>query len=87
MSAEHQVINDIKVDKVFFDFIDKEVCEGLDISATEFFQSLSTILVKYQDENKSLLEKRKELQSKIDDWHLNNKRIDSGKYKNFLRKL
>ena len=36
MSTEHQVINDIKVDKVFFDFIDKEVCDGLDISATEF---------------------------------------------------
>ena len=87
MSAEHQVINDIKVDKVFFDFIDKEVCDGLDISATEFFQSLSTILAKYQDENKSLLEKRKELQSKIDDWHLNNKRIDPGKYKNFLQDI
>ena len=79
-----QVINDIKVDNVFFDFIEKEVCIGLDISATEFFQSLSNLLAKHQDENKLLLEKREELQSKINDWHLENKRIDQKKYKSFL---
>ena len=54
-----QVIDDIKVDKVFFDFIEKEVCNGLEISATDFFQSLSNLLAKHQDENKLLLEKRR----------------------------
>jgi len=79
MSTEHQVINDIKVNNKFYDFIDQEVCVGLDISAIEFFQSLSNILANYQDENKILLEKRSELQSKINDWHRNNKRIDQKK--------
>ena len=87
MSTEHQVINDIKVNNKFYDFIDQEVCDGLDISATEFFQSLSNILAKYQDENKILLEKRSELQSKINDWHRNNKRIDQKKYKSFLEDI
>ncbi len=32
MSTEHQVINDIKVNNKFYDFIDQEVCDGLDIS-------------------------------------------------------
>ena len=82
-----QVINDIKVDKVFFDFIEKEVCNGLEISATDFFQSLSNLLAKHQDENKLLLEKREELQSKINDWHLENKRIDQKKYKSFLKDI
>ena len=82
-----QVINDIKVDKVFFDFIEKEVCNGLDISAMNFFQSLSNLLAKHQDENKLLLEKRDELQSKINDWHLENKRIDQKKYKSFLKDI
>ena len=54
MSTEHQVINDIKVNNKFYDFIDQEVCVGLDISAIEFFQSLSNILANYQDENKIL---------------------------------
>ena len=82
-----QVINDIKVDKVLFDFIEKEVCNGLEISATDFFQSLSNLLAKHQDENKLLLEKREELQSKINDWHLENKRIDQKKYKSFLKDI
>ena len=82
-----QVINDIKVDKVFFDFIEKEVCNGLEISATDFFQSLSNLLAKHQDENKLLLEKREELQSKINEWHLENKRIDQKKYKSFLKDI
>jgi hypothetical protein len=29
MSTEHQVINDIKVNNKFYDFIDQEVCVGL----------------------------------------------------------
>ena len=87
MSTEHQVINDIKVNNKFYDFIDQEVCVGLDISAIEFFQSLSNILANYQDENKILLEKRSELQSKINDWHRNNKRIDQKKYKSFLEDI
>ena len=40
MSTDHQIINELKVDNIFFDFIDKEVCNGLDISAIDFFQSL-----------------------------------------------
>ena len=79
MSSDHQIINELKIDNDFFDFINKEVCEGLDISAKEFFQSLSNVLAKHQDENTNLLEKRQELQSKIDDWHQNNKRIDQNR--------
>jgi malate synthase len=65
MSTDYQIINEIKVDNVFFDFIDKEVCNGLDISAKDFFQSLSTILSEHQEKNKNLLKIREELQSKI----------------------
>ncbi len=87
MSNDHQIISELKIDNEFFDFIDKEVCEGLDISAKEFFQSLSNVLAKHQDENTNLLEKRQELQSKIDHWHQNNKRIDQNKYKSFLEDI
>ena len=37
MSTDHQIINELKVDNIFFDFIDKEVCNGIDISAIDFF--------------------------------------------------
>ena len=87
MSTDYQIINEIKVDNVFFDFIDKEVCNGLDISAKDFFQSLSTIVSEHQEKNKNLLKIREELQSKIDNWHLENKRIDPKNYKKFLEDI
>jgi Malate synthase len=73
MSSDQQIIKNIKADKIFFDFIDDEVCDGLDITAIDFFESLSKILSELQDSNHSLLNKRDKLQSQIDDWHIQNK--------------
>ena len=87
MSPNQQTINKIKVDKPFFDFIEKEVCDGLNISAKDFFKSLSKILSELQESNHSLLNKRDKLQSQIDSWHLENKRIDPQTYKKFLENI
>ena len=87
MNAGQQIIQDIKVDKTFFDFIDNEVCDGLEITATDFFESLSKILSELQESNQLLLDKRDEIQSQIDEWHLQNKRIDPQKYKEFLQSI
>ena len=87
MNAGQQIIQDIKVDKIFFDFIDNEVCDGLEITATDFFESLSKILSELQEPNQLLLDKRDKLQSQIDEWHLQNKRIDPQKYKEFLESI
>ena len=62
MNAGQQIIQDIKVDKIFFDFIDNEVCDGLEITATDFFESLSKILSELQESNQLLLDKRDEIQ-------------------------
>ena len=41
MNSNVRIIKDIKVDKTFINFIEKEACDGLDITAVEFFESLS----------------------------------------------
>ena len=87
MNAGQQIIQDIKVDKIFFDFIDNEVCDGLEITSTDFFESLSKILSELQESNQLLLDKRDKLQSQIDEWHIQNKRIDPQKYKEFLQSI
>ena len=87
MNADQQIIQDIKIDKIFFDFIDNEVCDGLEITATDFFESLSKILSELQESNQLLLDKRDKLQSQIDEWHIQNKRIDPQKYKEFLQSI
>ena len=87
MNSNERIIKDIKVDKTFFDFIEKEACDGLDTTAVEFFESLSKILDELQKPNQSLLNKRDLLQSQIDNWHIENKRIDPQKYKKFLESI
>jgi malate synthase len=68
MSNDSQIINKIQVDNTFFSFIEDEVCNGLNISAKDFFKSLSEVLYELQKKNTALLEKRDLLQSKIDQW-------------------
>ena len=62
---------------------------GLDISVDEFWKLTSEIITEFSDRNKSLLEKRKDIQKSIDDWHLNNDfDVDNlSTYKEFLRSI
>ena len=57
MSETKFTVGNVIVERNLFDFIENEVCKGLDISAENFFQSLSDILNDLQDENTQLLKK------------------------------
>ena len=87
MSKKQCNVGNLSIEQSLFDFIENEVCEGLDISAENFFQSLSDILNDLQDENTQLLKKRNSLQTQIDKWHLENNEIDPTSYKNFLKDI
>ena len=87
MSKTRCIVGNLSIERSLFDFIEKEACEGLDISAENFFQSLSDILSDLQDENTQLLKKRDSLQTQIDKWHIENNEIDPTAYKNFLKDI
>ena len=87
MSKKKCIVGKLSIEQSLFDFIENEVCEGLDVSAENFFQSLSNILNDLQDENTQLLKKRDSLQTQIDKWHLENNEIDPTSYKNFLKDI
>ncbi|MCS5615513.1 MAG: malate synthase G, partial [Candidatus Marinimicrobia bacterium] len=87
MSKRKYIVGHLNVEQSLFDFVEKEVCEGLNISAEDFFQSLSDILSDLQDENIQLLKKRDSLQTQIDKWHIENNEIDPSAYKNFLKDI
>ena len=53
MSNDSQIINKIQVDNTFFSFIEDEVCNGLNISAKDFFKSLSEVLYELQKKEHS----------------------------------
>ena len=84
MSKGKHNFSNICVESSLFDFIDKEACNGLDIKAKEFFESLSDVINELQKDNIDLLKKRDDFQSQIDKWHIENKRINPAAYKAFL---
>ena len=78
----------LKVSKELDDLINKKVCSGIDVNPDSFWDSLEKVVEEFTPRNKALLEKREDLQKKIDEWHLaNNKPIDKAEYKNFLKEI
>ena len=68
------------------DFLEHEVLVGLDITKEHFWSSFEKIVNEFSPRNKALLQKREDIQSKIDSWHIDHKDedFDSNKYKAFL---
>ncbi len=71
------------------EFVKTEMLKGLNITPGQFWTSLNIILKKFTPLNKSLLAERKDIQSKIDKWHKDNKftKSDIIEYKEFLKKI
>ncbi len=79
----------IKIDPNLFNFINTEVLNGLNISSEHFWNGFSDIVDIYYKKNNDLLNIRKNLQSKINDWHVahRSKDIDLDEYKKFLKEI
>ena len=70
-------------------FLRNEVLPGLDIEPDQFWNSFETVLAEFAERNKSLLDKREDIQKQIDDWHLARKGSDHNheEYLNFLKDI
>jgi malate synthase len=79
----------LKVSKELDELINKKVCIGIDLEPENFWASFEKIIEEFTPRNRALLDKREDLQKKIDDWHLANKGkpIDKAEYKNFLKEI
>ena len=79
-------INELKIDGNLFNFVNTEILPGIDIQQDQFWKNFSNIIQELDPINKTLLEKRKNLQLKLDEWHEINqgKEIDIHEYKQFL---
>ena len=78
--------NGLSIDSKLVDFIESEAIPGTEIDAEKFWLGLSKIVEELGPKNSSLLNKREELQSKIDNWHLSRRGQvhDAEAYKSFL---
>ena len=79
----------IKVSHQLKDFLDNEVLDGLDVSSDAFWSSFEEILDEFTPRNKALLERREDIQSQIDTWHIERKGDEHNhdEYKSFLKDI
>ena len=88
-SETHETNSDstsLTVSSYLKDFLENEVLVGLDITKEHFWSSFEKIVNEFSPRNKALLQKREDIQSQIDNWHIDHKDEDFNleKYKTFL---
>ena len=89
MSINYQKVNNIKVSENLLNFVNNELLKGIDISKEKFWSGFDEAVHELAAKNKELINIRKDLQEKIDDWHIKNKgnKIEINGYKKFLKKI
>jgi len=79
----------LKVDASFVRFIEDRALPGTGVEVESFWRGTADIYARFAHENRALLAKRDDLQSRIDDWHGDRRgaTIDVGDYEAFLREI
>ena len=82
-------ISNLSVDENLVKFINDEVIPGTNVDVKKFWDSFSEVVNKLAPKNKSLIQKRAEIQKKIDEWHISKKEsiFDKKEYINFLKSI
>ncbi len=89
MSNNYQSINNLKVADELLSFVDNELLKDTNIQPKKFWLGFDEAVHSLASKNKELIETRKKLQDKIDDWHIKNKgnEIKIEEYKKFLYEI
>jgi len=76
----------LKIDPRLVDFIEDKALPGTDVCQRQFWKGLSDLVHEFGPKNRALLQKREDIQSKIDAWHIEHKSqaFDFDSYKAFL---
>ena len=78
--------NGLSIDEKLVTFIESEAIPGTGVDTQKFWQGFAEIVKKLGPKNKTLLQKREDIQSKIDEYHITHRGqdIDIEDYKSFL---
>jgi malate synthase len=82
-------VEQLKIDKVLYDFVNQEAMPGTGIQERPFWSGFTALVRTFAPRNAALLEKRDQLQSKIDAWHRQHPgaAFDHSLYKAFLYEI
>ena len=81
--------NGLKINTKLLDFVNNEIIPGTNIKSEEFWTSFEKIVHELAPINKKLIEKREDIQKKIDEWHKKNKgkELNKKEYLEFLKSI
>ncbi len=87
--SSRQTRSGLQIDPVLVDFIEQKALPGTEVSADQFWAGLARLANELGPKNRTLLEKRADIQSRIDGWHAARRGlpIDAGEYQSFLRDI
>ena len=89
MSNNYVSINNLKVSEILLSFVNDELLKDTAISPEKFWSGFDKTVHELAPRNKELINIRKDLQKKIDGWHIKNKgnQINIEEYKKFLKEI
>ena len=81
--------NGLKINTKLLDFVNNEIIPGINIKSEEFWAGFGKIVHELAPINMKLIQKREDIQKKIDEWHKKNKGKDLNKkeYLDFLKSI
>jgi len=81
--------NGLKISTGLFDFINNEVIPGTGINSDKFWNSFGEAVHELAQINKNLIQKREDIQKKINEWHKKNKgkELNKKEYTDFLTSI
>ncbi|MED3897268.1 MULTISPECIES: malate synthase G [Priestia] len=85
--TNYKQVGNLKLAPVLYQFINEEALPGSGLSTEQFWSDFEALVTELTPVNKSLLEKRDQLQAQINAWHQENPDGDFNEYKSFLTKI
>lgn len=87
--SERIAVGAIQIAKPLYDLVEQRIAPGTGVATETFWQALSQLVVDYAPRNRELLNKRDEIQAKIDQWHMDHadQAFDAAAYKQFLQAI
>ena len=89
MSSSYKSVNNLKVSENLLSFVNNKLLKGTDLTPEKFWLEFDEAVHILAPINKELINTRKNLQTKINNWHIKNKKdqFTIEKYKNFLQEI
>ena len=77
----------LSIDTQLYTMVEQEILPGLNLTSDQVWESLATLLNEFQVRNQNLLNKREQLQTSLNQWHLDHPNSEPAAYKAMLQDI